>query len=818
MKTKLLSFLTEKCEARLRAVSGMKTTFTLVAAAMSVAVSAQQSDSLKMERLQEVTVNGVRAQKNAPFATVNINKQKLSTFSTTGQELPFLFARTPGVTAWSENGMGTGTTYMRIRGAGDSRINVTLDGVPLNSPEDQCVFWANMNSYASLLGSVQLQRGVGTSTNGDGAFGGTVAMMSATPLTTPSVEVSGSYGSYNTFNVGGKFSTGLLWDHIIFDGAYHETNTDGFIHGTSGRSGSYYGGLTYMSSDDFVVRYKNFGNFEKTGQAWNGITAGNDDLSLMDGTYGAATGIKTYKDMWDAGLGRYNSLYEALAVDADGNFVKDAAGHYTTTRYQMANGSLWRRATDNFWQNRNILSLAWTADDHWSTSASVYYTYGYGYYNEFRQQNKLSKFGLVVADDQGNNIKRSDFVRKKGMSQNTYGMTANVSYKDDRWDIVGGLLLQQFEATHFGRLTYVSDPTVARKAFYNGRHAYYDSEADKLDGNVFLKAAYSITNHFQAFADVQYRHVDYTIDGVNDKFLSDDNGLYYNQVLDIAKKYDFFNPKAGLSWRYGGHHAYASVAVSHREPERNNFTDNGSYPAPKAEQLTDVEAGYTYTSGRWYVGINGYYMKYTDQFVQTGAVSDIGENLTTNISDSYRMGVELQAAVSPTSWLTLEGNAALSENKIKDFNEVVEDWDNGTQTIHYDNSTLAYSPSMVLNGFVTLHYKGVQAVWHTNFVSRQYLDNTENRDRSLPCYAVSNASLSYTLKGTQLAKGKSPLLKEAIIGLNVNNILNRRYAASGWVYSAICESYGHANDNRYYQIGFIPMAGRTVMGTLTLRF
>ena len=255
-------------------------------------------DSTKVEQLQEVVVKGVRAQKNAPYAVANIKKQELNEFSKTGKELPFLFSQTPGVMAWSENGLGTGTTYMRIRGAGDSRINVTLDGVPLNSPEDQCVFWANMNSYGSLLGSVQIQRGVGTSTNGDGAFGGTVALSSATPQLTPGLEVSGSYGSFNTFNIGGKFSTGLLWKHLIFDGAYHETNTDGFIHGTSGRSGSYYGGLTWME-DNFQIRYKNIGNFEKTGQAWNGVTAGDNDMSLMDGTYGMNTGIETYKDMYE---------------------------------------------------------------------------------------------------------------------------------------------------------------------------------------------------------------------------------------------------------------------------------------------------------------------------------------------------------------------------------------------------------------------------------------------------------------------------------------------------------------------------------------
>ena len=789
---------------------------SVTALAIAVVSNAQNKaalyDSTQVEALQEVVVKGVRAQKNAPYAISNIKKKQLNEFSKTGKELPFLFSQTPGVLAWSENGLGTGTTYMRIRGAGDSRINVTLDGVPLNSPEDQCVFWANMNSYGSLLGSVQIQRGVGTSTNGDGAFGGTVALSLATPMQTPSLEVSGSYGSFNTYNIGGKFSTGLLWKHWILDGSYHETHTDGFIHGTSGRSGSYYGGLAWVG-DKLQIRYKNIGNFERTGQAWNGVTAGDNDMSLMDGTYGIKTGIKTYEDMYNAGLGKFNSLYEYLTYDTDGNFAKDANGNYVTARYQMADGSYWDKTTDNFWQNHNILSAAWDINAHWSATASLHYTYGSGYYSEFRPNNKLTKFGLTMKDADGNNIKKTDFVRKKGLTQNTYGYLANVNYKDDAWDIIGGFSVQQFEGSHYGDLTYVANPTVAAyfSKMYKDQYRYYYSESFKQDANVFVKASYHFSEQWDVFADVQYRHVRYETDGYNDKYYTDDNGIPQKHWLDINEKYNFLNPKAGFSWQQDGHRVYGSVALSHREPERNNFTDNGSYPAPKAESLMDYELGYTYNGGILRAGANFFYMNYTDQFVQTGQVSDIGENLTTNIKDSYRMGVELQAAVDPTSWLTIEGNAALSTNKIKDFDEVVEDWDNGSRTIHYDNSTLAFSPSTILNGFINLHYKGWQAVWHTNFVSRQYLDNTENCDRSLPSYSVSNLTLSYTLRPKKV-------MKEAIFGLNFNNLFDKHYAASGWVYSAIYESGGHGNDNRYYQIGFIPMAGFTMQGNVTLRF
>ena len=776
------------------------------------AANEADGDSLRMEQLQEVVVKGVWVQKNAPFAVANIKKDELQKFSKTGKELPFLFSQTPGVLAWGENGLGTGTSYLRIRGAGDSRINVTLDGVPLNSPEDQAVFWANMNSYSALLGGVQIQRGVGTSTNGDGAFGGTVVLSSKTPSEKAGGEVNFSYGSYNTFNVGGSFSTGLLWNHLIFDGAYHETNTDGYIHGTSGRSGSYYGGLSWVS-DNFVIKYKNIGNFEKTGQAWNGITAGDNDMSLMDGTYGINTGIKEYKDLYNVGLGKYNTLYETLAYDADGNFMKDANGNYVTERYKLADGTLWDKTTDNFWQNHNILSAAWDINEHWSTTASLHYTHGYGYYKEFRLNNKLKKYGLnnfTLSD--GSTLKKTDFVRKKGLTQDTYGMVGNVNYKDDSWDVIGGLSVQQFDGNHFGYLTYIKNEELRNHLISNGDYQYYDSDAKKLDASAFIKALFHINDSWDVFGDMQYRHVGYKTDGYNDKFYEDENtGEIKKHYLDIDKKYDFFNPKAGVSFHQDGHRAFFSAALSHREPERNNFTDNGSYPAPKAESLLDFELGYSYSAQNWRAGATLYYMDYTDQFVQTGAQSDIGEALTTNIKDSYRMGVELTAGVDLTPWLSIEGNAALSQNKIKDFDEVVEDWDNGSQNIHYDNSTLAFSPSTILNGFVNFHLKGWTATWHTGYVSRMYLDNTENKDRSLPGYSVSNFNLNYSLPVKKF-------LKEIVFGANINNIFNQHFAQSGWVYSAIYSSGGHPNDNRYYQIGYVPSAGITAMGSITLRF
>lgn len=760
-----------------------------------VAMAQQTIDTMKVQQVSEVVVKAVRASKNAPFAVANIKKSELQNFSRTGKELPFLFARTPGVLAWSDNGTGVGNAYIRMRGAAASRINVTLDGVALNSPEDQSVFWANMNSYSALMGSAQIQRGVGTSTNGDGAFGGSISLATAAPSVMPSFELTTSYGSYGTYNAGANFSTGLLWNHLIFDGAYHESATQGFVHGTDGRSGSYYGGLTWLGNN-FQIRYKNIGNFEKTGQAWNGVLT--SDYNTND----VFPNINSYKDLWNAGLGRVNTLVEDVVYDADAW----AEGNYTVKPYMTRDGKKWDKTTDNFYQNHNILSFAWTPSEHWSHNMALHYTYGRGYYKEFKKSTSLAKkFGLPEDKDL-----KDDAIRKKGLTQNCYGMVYNVNFKNDNWDVIGGVNLQQFSCNHWGYVTYIGSQALEQKYLSNGKYKYYDSDADKYDYSGFLKATYSFLDHWNVFADLQYRYVKYKTDGLNDRFVKKD-GKYVNQELNINDDFNFFNPKAGVSYTNGGHKAYASVAIANREPERNNYTDNYNYPYPKNEKVIDVEAGYQYVGSNWNVGANFYYMDYDNQLVQTGEQSDIGEALTTNVKKSYRMGVELNAGWAPLSWLSVEGNAALSKNKIKDFDEFVESWDaseNYVHQNHYSNSTLAYSPSAILNGFIDFHHKGFTATWHTNFVSKQYIDNSESDVRSLPCYSQSDLQLRYTSDVTKAAG-----IKNVTLGLDFNNVFSRHYAASGSTW------YGwYTGGQRYQALAYVPMAGFNVMGHLTLKF
>lgn len=764
-------------------------------------------DTTRVNNLNEVVVKAVRAPKSSPFAVENIKKTELERFASSGKELPWLFARTPGVLAWSENGVGTGTVYMRMRGAAGSRINVTVDGVPLNSPEDQCVFWANMNSYAALMGSAQIQRGIGASTNGDGAFGGSVSLATAAPSLKPTVEVTGSYGSFNTYRVGGNFSTGLLADHFIIDGAYHETNTDGYIHGTGGRSGSYYGGLTWLG-DRFKLSYKNIGNFEHTGQAWNGVAACNYDGD----TDLKAWGINSYKDMWKHGLGKFNSLYEELVIPMDDNWAADPTKPLTTERYKMRDGSYWKQTTDNFEQSHNILNFTWQpADMRWSHSVTAHYTYGYGYYTEFKKDTKLaSKFGINEMYEKNGELKpvKSDAIRKKGLTQNNYGALYNVNYKDALWDVMGGFSMQLFRCNHWGKVTYIADEALEKKYFTDGRYKYYDSDANKNDWSWFFKANRKFGNGWNWFLDMQMRYVNYNTDGLNDHFEQGADGNYKNQSIDINENYFFVNPKAGISYDANGHKAYASIAYANREPERNNFTDNIGYGNPSPERLLDLEWGYQYQGENWFAGVNFYYMKYVNQFVMTGEKSGIGESLTRNIKDSYRLGAEVSAGWSPLSWLSVEGNAALSRNRLKNFKECVESWEGPAVWNTYKSSTIAFSPSAILNGFVDVHFAGFRATWHTNFVSKQYLDNTESSERSLPCYSQTNVNASYTFNFAKRVLG----LKQVVLGADFNNIFDRHYAASGYVY------YDWYNNKRNSTVAYIPMAGFNCLGTVTLKF
>ncbi|MCQ2184505.1 MAG: TonB-dependent receptor plug domain-containing protein [Bacteroidales bacterium] len=718
--------------------------------------------------LQESVATAVLAPRNAPFAVSNISRDALEKFSSESAELPFLLTGIPGVTATSDNGIGSGTSYLRIRGCDGSRINVTIDGVSLNSPEDETVFWANMNSYSDFLSSVQVRRGVGPSTCGDGAFGGSIALTTKDPSPEPSIRAGGSYGSFNTFKGGINLSSGRLWNHLSLDGGFNASGTDGYVDGTAGRSGSYYGAAIWKGNN-FTLRYRHIGNFEHTGQAWNGVEGGS----------------KSYRQLYEEGLGRHNNLIGAA---------------------------------DHFRQNHNILSAAWAPAPQWNLSAALRYSGGSGYYTETKKDCALSKFGLseFIGED-GSIVKTSDLTRKKGLDEHTWSTVLCARWKNDRLSVSGGVHAQFFKAWHYGYLTGISNPSLAEKI--GDMYRYYSSDARKNEVSPYVKVTWDFARNWSAYADIQYRHVFYTTDGQNDKFVIRGGGIE-QQMLDVREFYDFLNPKAGVSFHSGPHSAFACWAMSSREPQRNNFTDNGHHGAPRPEHLLDYEAGYSFSGKRVSTCITLYYMDFRDQLVQTGEISDIGEALTANVAKSLRTGAEITASWKVNRHIDLNAAAAFSLSRIKDFEEVVDDWDSpsGARRIHYDSTPIAFSPAVTAGAGLNFHLGSLSAALEGHFVSRQYLDNTASADRSLPAYGTLDLRLDYRL---DIGAGH-PAAGRIIPGIDffvkLGNMSDSHHAASGWVYSAVSESQGYTPEKRYMEFGWFPVAGFTATGGISIDF
>lgn len=712
--------------------------------------------------LNEVVISSTRASLQTPVTQSNITSESIDNFTIGSRELPYLLQSTPGVIATSDNGLGIGTVYIKVRGTNDTRINFTMDGVPMNSPEDHSIFWANMNSYTGSMESIQIQRGAGTSTNGTGAFGASVNMQSTKPKLNPYAEVEGSMGSYNSYLGTIKAGSGVIKDHLILDGRFSITTTDGYIDRTASRLGSYFASATWFARD-YIIRLKNFGSYEHTGQAWNGVPS----------------------DSIKSGNREYNSL--GLFYDHNGKL-------------------LYKPTTDNYWQNHTHLSFSKELSKNWNMQTTLHYTYGLGYYEDMKDDAKLEKkFGLnSYAGIKG------DANRQKWLKNDYAGIIFNISRESRNLDLVIGGGAQYFDGDHWGMFESILKSNDGTPINVGNSH-YYDSNAKKSEGNIYAKATYKFNSGVNIYADLQYRGLNYLISGTNDVFIKDNSGKYQNQILDINTTFHFFNPKAGISYISDWGNSYLSFAKISREPTRNNYTDNGTSLLPKAETMYDYELGYKYNGESWYAGFNLYYMDYKNQLIATGQVSDIGEALTENVDKSYRCGIEFETAISLLNIVEWQGNATLSRNKIVDFTEYVDNWDGAPLTIHYDETNIALSPSIALYSNLSVKFlKGFCASLTTQYVGRQFLDNSSAKSRSLDPYTVSDFNLSY--------KFSTKMVKEARLNLQISNLFGEEYASNGWVYSAVSESAGYSNDNRYYEDGLFVQAPRGVLTTLTLKF
>ncbi len=751
----------------------MKKTLLTVAATMATLAAVAQpaaTDTVPTITLSEVEVLGTRASENTPVAYSNVTGKQIAAVNH-GLDIPFLLSMTPSVITTSDAGAGVGYTSMRVRGTDATRINITVNDIPLNDSESHSVFWVNTPDFASSVRDIQVQRGVGTSTNGSGAFGASVNMRTQGFSRDAFAEVSGSYGSFNTNKETLRVGSGLLGDHWSIEARLSHIGSDGYRDRASSELVSYYGQLGYFGGGT-SLRFITFGGKEDTYHAWDGISR--DDLK-DNRTYNPNGEIK------------HNGKVTG--------FYKDQKDIYRQTHYQL----IWNQ----------------TFTPQWKLNVALHYTDGYGYYQEYKNARTLKEYGLEPVVTPEGTSKKASLVRKKCLDSGFGGGVFSLQYSGERLAATLGGGINRYTNDHYGQVIWVENYTSPLAP----DHEYYRNYARKNDFNVYIKGNYVITGGLSAYADLQYRHIGYRMRGDNDKWDWTASPEHL-QVLDIDEPFDFFNPKAGLNWQMNEHNRfYASFAVAQKEPTRNNYNDGPLVKHPTSEKLYDWEAGYELRSGRLAAGVNLYYMKYKDQLVLNGKINEIGELMAENVPDSYRMGVELMAGYRFTDWLRWDVNATLSRNRIKDYVGYVSDYDADTwddmwtQTeIHAGDKTIAFSPSVTVGSMIALDYKGFTAMLQSQYVSRQYLDNFERKEDSLDPYFVNNLDLAYTFK--------LPHLRSVTVGATIYNLLDEKYETNG--YSQTCALYpGGSKDaqyNLYSDPRFYPMAGINALGHVTLRF
>lgn len=750
----------------------MKKTFLTTAALVSascaaLAATAPKADTAKVVRLQNVEVTATRATKSTPVAFTNVSKQQIAELNH-GKDIPFLISSTPSVLTTSDAGAGIGYSAMRVRGTDATRINVTANDVPMNDAESHSIFWVNTPDFASSLEDIQIQRGVGTSTNGAGAFGASVNMRTQRFSLNPYAEMSGTYGSFNTNKETFKVGSGLIGGHWNFDARFSHIASDGYRDRASSKLHSYFAQAGYFGGQT-SVRFITFGGKECTYHAWDGISKSD----LTDNR-------------------KYNPNGE---IKRDGKvigFYDDQTDNYRQTHYQL----IWDQGIGANW--------------HWNLG--LHYTDGFGYYQEYKNARTLKEYGLEPFMVGDNKVKKSSLVRKKNVDSGFGGAVFSLNFAKGSLNTTFGGSFNSYANDHYGNVIWVENYLLP----LDPSHEYYRNKGKKNDFTIYWKASNTLWQSLRLYADVQYRHIGFKINGDNDKWDWTASPEHL-QVLNVDEKFDFFNPKVGLIYDFNKHNtAYASYSVAQKEPTRNNYTDGLFTVHPKAEKLFDWEAGYTFSSDRFTAGVNFYYMKYKDQLVLNGKLNEIGEAMAENVPDSYRMGVELQAGVKITEWLRWDLNGTFSRNRIKDYVGYVSNYEASTwndlytQTaVEKGNTTIAMSPSFIGNSVIAFNLKGFSAQFTSQYVSRQYLDNFENKEDSLDPYFVSHLNLAYTFK--------LPHVKTITVGCTVYNIFNEKYETNG--YSQTCAlvsadgSYKLSSDPRFY-----PMAGTNVLAHLTFSF
>ncbi|UAY54881.1 TonB-dependent receptor [Arachidicoccus terrestris] len=679
--------------------------------------------------LDPLEVRAIRAADHAPFAKTNINAAEIQE-KNLGRDLPYLLNQTPGVVVNSDAGNGIGYTGIHIRGSDASRTNVTLNGIPYNDAESSGSYFVDMPDIASSINSIQVQRGVGTSSNGAGAFGATINISTNQVHQLPYATLSNSYGSYNSWKNTVAAGSGLIDGKFTADIRLSHISSDGYIDRASSKLESLLFSTAYVGKNT-TVRFNFITGKEKTYQAWNGVP---QDHIKDDPTY--------------------NELGYIEATD-----------------------SYYANQTDNYTQSHYQLFINHSFNAAWSFSLASFLTRGIGYYEEYENNENYTDYGIKPVDTLS-----TDLIRRKYLDNYFYGQTFSLQWKQTNDLFTLGGAWTNYDGGHYGRVIWAANGGMTPE------YEYYNTPAYKYDKNVYLKWMHDFADYWHLFADMQYRHVWHKMKGFSG-----------HPDLKVERKFDFYNPKVGISYAKNGYNAYLSYALANKEPNRDDF-EAGLTHQPKREQLHDFELGMEKKAGKYFYAIGLYYMRYKDQLVLTGQLNDVGEATRINVPNSYRAGIELQANYKFVNWMDAAFNLSLSKNKIDKYTAYYTAYDNDwneldpiIETQH--NTDIAYSPNIVGGASISFHPVDAMTLsLEGKYVGRQYVDNTQNKDRSLEGYYNQDIRVVYQLSGNWFKRFQ-------LIG-QVYNLFSTKYFTNGATYP---EYEGGAINNWLYYFPAAPI-------------
>jgi iron complex outermembrane receptor protein len=698
---------------------------------------------------EELTVRATRAGATTPMTYLNVDKADIDPVNL-AQDLPFLLRWTPSVVSTSDAGAGVGYTGIRIRGTDPTRINVTVNGIPINDAESQGVFWVNMPDFASSASDIQIQRGVGTSTNGAGAFGATININTTELKPEAYATLNGSVGSFNTQRTNVEFGSGLLNGKFTLDGRLSRITSDGFIDRASSDLSSYYLSAAYLGESS-SLRFVTFSGQERTYQAWYGVPK---DFLEVDS-------LRTFNPS---------------GTEKEGEPYENEVDNYGQDHYQLI-------------YNNQI-------NTNWSFNTALHYTRGAGYFEQYKAGEALADYGLMPVDLVDTVITQTNLVRRLWLDNDFYGGVYSLNYisDDNRLDATLGGGYHRYLGDHFGEVTWAEYASNSEKDY-----RYYENDATKSDLNVYAKFNYELLDGLHAYLDLQYRRVGYEFLGI------DRQGNNVEQTEELG----FFNPKAGLFYRISSRsEAFASFAVANREPNRNDFVESTADSQPNPESLYDTEIGYEYRWDRAAIHLTGYYMLYRDQLVLNGEVNDVGAYTRVNVDRSYRLGLEVAGGAQLADGLRLDGNFTLSRNRIANYTEFVDMYDEnfaylGQEAFTYEETDLSFSPDIIAAG--GLSYEALRLkdktdlifTLQTKYVGQQYIDNTSDEDNALDAYSFSDFRINFNWR--------PGFLRELSLKLLVQNVFDAQYETNAWSYR-----YQFDGSTTLDQ-GFFPQAGRNFL-------